>query len=158
MELNKENLLQKYIVDKLGTRECAKIFGVSQYTVCRKLKKFGIKSRAYTENKMPTPKGSNLSDAHKKAISDHHKNDQNWHMRGRTLEKHHNWKGGVHSYRRMKLSEVPLVCAICEQKEIIRKRTNLHVHHLDHDRSNNSLDNLQVLCVSCHKKVHNHSI
>ena len=31
---------------------------------------------------------------------------------------------------------------------------NLDVHHIDHDRTNYSKDNLRTLCRSCHKKLH----
>jgi predicted HNH restriction endonuclease len=34
---------------------------------------------------------------------------------------------------------------------------NLHalvVHHIDEDRSNNTIDNLIVLCANCHAEVH----
>mgnify|MGYP005632026545 CR=1 FL=1 len=155
MELNKENLTKCYLTAKLSTRECAKVFEVTQSTILRRMKKYHIKGRPYTENKTPNPKGSHLSEKHKKAISEHHKNDPNLYMRGRYLDKHPNWQGGKRAYRRLKLSEAPLACSLCGQTEIIRKNSNLHVHHIDCDRSNNALDNLQVLCASCHRKVHN---
>lgn len=34
----------------------------------------------------------------------------------------------------------------------------MHVHHIDEDRSNNELNNLQVLCRSCHYKGHSPKI
>lgn len=155
MEVTKKILSEYYLGRKLSTREIAKLLGVSQWTVCRKLKEFGIKARSYSENKMPVPKGSKLLEAHRKAISDHHKNDPNWHTKNRLNEDHYNWKGGVRVYRTKKLSTVPLACSACGAREIVRKRSNLYVHHIDEDRSNNSLDNLQVLCASCHRKTHN---
>jgi len=39
-------------------------------------------------------------------------------------------------------------CAICSRKE------GLHIHHKDHNPSNNKMDNLIVLCGVCHKKIH----
>ena len=39
-------------------------------------------------------------------------------------------------------------CAICSRKE------GLHIHHKDHNPSNNRMDNLIVLCGVCHKKIH----
>lgn len=51
-------------------------------------------------------------------------------------------------YRERCLSERINCCWVCG-------RTNdLEVHHIDGDRSNNSLDNLLPLCESCHKSVH----
>lgn len=39
-------------------------------------------------------------------------------------------------------------CSICNRKE------GLHIHHKDHNPSNNRLDNLILLCGVCHKKIH----
>ena len=39
-------------------------------------------------------------------------------------------------------------CSICSRKE------GLHIHHKDHNPSNNRIDNLIVLCGVCHKKIH----
>jgi len=39
-------------------------------------------------------------------------------------------------------------CVICSRKE------ELHIHHKDHNPSNNRMDNLIVLCGVCHKKIH----
>ena len=39
-------------------------------------------------------------------------------------------------------------CAICSGKE------GLHIHHKDHNPSNNRMNNLIVLCGVCHKKIH----
>ena len=40
------------------------------------------------------------------------------------------------------------LCVHCGSTE------NLHVHHIDKNHGNNSLNNLLVLCASCHKKEH----
>jgi 5-methylcytosine-specific restriction endonuclease McrA len=39
-------------------------------------------------------------------------------------------------------------CMFCEQKQ------GLHIHHKDHDSSNNAMKNLLLLCGVCHKKIH----
>jgi hypothetical protein len=39
-------------------------------------------------------------------------------------------------------------CMICNQKQ------GLHIHHKDHDSSNNAMKNLLLLCGVCHKKIH----
>jgi 5-methylcytosine-specific restriction endonuclease McrA len=91
MELNKENLERCYLIERLSTRKCADIFKISQSSIRSSMKKWEIKGRSYKENIMPNPKGSHLSDSHKEKISLHHKNDKNWHMRGRSGELHHNY-------------------------------------------------------------------
>jgi 5-methylcytosine-specific restriction endonuclease McrA len=39
-------------------------------------------------------------------------------------------------------------CGVCGEME------GLHIHHKDKDATNNSADNLIVLCGVCHKKIH----
>lgn len=39
-------------------------------------------------------------------------------------------------------------CRICD------KDYDLHVHHIDYERTNNSYSNLVTLCSSCHRAVH----
>jgi len=57
-------------------------------------------------------------------------------------------QGMVSSYRWKALQEYGRECAKC------RDGDELVVHHIDGDRSNNELENLVVLCRSCHAKVH----
>lgn len=45
-------------------------------------------------------------------------------------------------------------CAICGEK----KYSKLECHHLDNDRKNNNINNVLVLCVKHHKKVHTEEI
>ena len=39
-------------------------------------------------------------------------------------------------------------CVSCNKQE------DLQIHHIDGDRSNNRLNNLEVRCYTCHKKLH----
>jgi len=43
------------------------------------------------------------------------------------------------------------ICIECKENKINR----LHVHHIDYDRTNNKIDNFQVLCRLHHLKKHN---
>lgn len=50
-------------------------------------------------------------------------------------------------------------CRLCGYEDSTRlgkngKRIALQVHHLDWDKSNNSLSNLIALCPTCHKRFH----
>ncbi len=50
--------------------------------------------------------------------------------------------------KEMILSKFNNQCAVCIQTE------GLHIHHKDHNPSNNKMENLVVLCGVCHKKTH----
>lgn len=53
-------------------------------------------------------------------------------------------------YARLAFRAYKHKCAVCDLEEICC----LQVHHIDKDRSNDSLDNLIILCANCHLKVH----
>jgi len=57
----------------------------------------------------------------------------------------HGKSAGIYTYRRAKPIET---CARCGATQ------NLCIHHLDFDHYHNHPDNLQILCVSCHRSVH----
>lgn len=85
--------------------------------------------------------------------------EKHWFYNGGTREK------GITNTEWNKLQKSVLerngyICQICGigLKVIIRndglKTPNLHIHHLDSDKKNNSLDNLTTLCIACHTKTH----
>lgn len=41
----------------------------------------------------------------------------------------------------------------CQDPNCIEIHNKLHIHHIDYDKKNNSLDNLIILCISCHMKT-----
>ena len=62
-------------------------------------------------------------------------------------ENNNNWKGGIGSYKRDFTLEGK-VCEACgSDKKVIR-------HHVDHNRYNNTVDNIVYLCRACHAKHH----
>ena len=42
-------------------------------------------------------------------------------------------------------------CDICDYDKC---KAALHVHHIDHDRTNGKLSNLQIVCLNCHAECH----
>lgn len=66
-----------------------------------------------------------------------------------------NWKGGKspRAYRRIAFEEykMPKVCERCGSTK------NLNVHHRDRNRSNNTRENLMILCERCHTTYHNNN-
>jgi stalled ribosome alternative rescue factor ArfA len=64
---------------------------------------------------------------------------------------HYGLANGFHSYRKLALSHYEKKCAKCGYKKIT---DILQVHHIDHNRSNNDINNLQILCPNCHSIEH----
>lgn len=62
-----------------------------------------------------------------------------------------NWRGGYSQahYQRVARELKPRQCQFCGRSDV-----RLDVHHIDHNRKNNSADNLMILCASCHAKMH----
>lgn len=46
-------------------------------------------------------------------------------------------------------------CEQCFNTEWLGQKLPVHLHHIDGDRSNNSLSNLQILCMNCHGLTEN---
>lgn len=63
------------------------------------------------------------------------------------------WKGGISItfYRKIFRSRLSKACENCGSRRF------LCVHHLNYDRTDNRLVNLQVVCKSCHQIIHNAS-
>lgn len=67
--------------------------------------------------------------------------------------RHPNWKGGESTYKAVLLrNKVPQFCRKCRTRD----SKVLAVHHLDHNRKNNSLNNLIWLCHNCHFLIHHY--
>ena len=118
--------------------------------------------------------GRKLSEEHKKkigkankiALKKFHKNNPNYKNNGMFKkgegwpkgkprlsvreEKHPNWNGGIQSYRKI-LKRRGIEIKECSKCGINRK---LVVHHIDKNRKNNDINNLQILCFKCHNDLH----
>lgn len=46
-------------------------------------------------------------------------------------------------------------CECCQNTEWLNQPINLQVHHIDGDKTNNELNNLQLLCLNCHSYTNN---
>lgn len=66
-------------------------------------------------------------------------------------EKSLTWKGGSSQGYYQKKAKVhkTMQCERCGERNV-----RLDVHHIDKDKSNNSVENIMILCVSCHAKLH----
>lgn len=66
-------------------------------------------------------------------------------------ENNHAYKNGIKSYRKRALKTKNNKCEICGELN----NEKLLVHHKDHNRKNNELHNLEILCNRCHREHHN---
>lgn len=60
------------------------------------------------------------------------------------------YNGGINNYRSNALQHYPNKCNRCGFSNLIA----LEVHHIDRDRTNNDLLNLEILCANCHVIEH----
>jgi len=68
---------------------------------------------------------------------------------------HPYYKNGKHLYDKNRVGDYRqrvkfICCSICGNN-----KTRLYVHHVDGDRKNGKLNNLKVVCCSCHWVIHN---
>jgi len=55
------------------------------------------------------------------------------------------------AYRKIAFDNLPHCCDECGYEKII---DILEVHHVNLDHDDNCLDNLQILCPTCHREIH----
>lgn len=61
---------------------------------------------------------------------------------------HPNYQNGIGSYRKLLKLEKCNRCGYAQHVEI------LEIHHIDKNRKNNAIENLEVLCPNCHRTEH----
>ena len=69
-------------------------------------------------------------------------------MNSRNVLNDGNGRKGRSSYRNVCLEKKGEACVICGSTE------SVGAHHVNGDRSNNDLDNLERVCRSCHENIH----
>ena len=106
-DISKEQLRRWYIIEKRGTREIGKLLGLSQPWARKRLVENGIQLRSYKENKMPVPKGSHLTEAHRRAIG-----------------KAQTGKIGVRGAANPKWRQQEVPCSYCGKK-LLKKQTHM---------------------------------
>lgn len=69
----------------------------------------------------------------------------------RSGKNHPNWKDSGTDYRKTALASYPHRCNRCGYDKYVEVLT---VHHINRNRTDNSLENLEVLCWNCHEEEH----
>lgn len=72
-----------------------------------------------------------------------------------SAELHPNWKDGRGSYRERCIRKFGFICnkkQECPLKNISLPEFGFEVDHIDSNRNNNKIENLQVLCLLCHRE------
>lgn len=54
----------------------------------------------------------------------------------------------------MDLCNIPYKCFNCSLSEWCAEKLKLHIHHKNHDKTDNKINNLQYLCPNCHSINH----
>jgi hypothetical protein len=54
----------------------------------------------------------------------------------------------------MDLYNIPYKCSKCNLFEWFNKKLKLHIHHKNHDKTDNKIENLEYLCPNCHGIYH----
>jgi hypothetical protein len=94
-------------------------------------------------------KGRNITwkDKLSKSLQGYHPINE-WKVGDLKGSKNWNWKGGISRHWSRKLI-FKICCNNCGTTE-----HQLDIHHKDGNVSNNEINNLVILCRSCHKKLH----
>jgi len=76
---------------------------------------------------------------------------------GKLEQENQNYKHGLSVFRRWakeKLKQLQYCCERCGKEIDARTRGTWAGHHKDHNRQNNTRDNLEILCKQCHQVEH----
>ena len=153
-ELSRE-LLESLVLKGFNDMDIAKKTGYPYHVVKRRrYVRFGIKTPhvysehllKYARKKKTTKHRDNLANALSKA----HKSDafkNNVYMKGYFYKDY--GKGFTGGLRRKVREKFDYKCILCEKSEETLGEP-LHAHHVDYNKTNNTLNNLVPLCRSCH--------
>lgn len=148
-EITKEFIEKLYVQEGKSCLTIGKMIGKNAKAVSRYLKKFGIKSRPFSTKGLQTRLGAVLSEEIRDKIRQSHLKN------GTQKHKH---KGYIMVYKPnhpyAQKNYVPEHRLIVEQ-EIGRYLESYEIiHHIDEDKTNNNLNNLQITTRAEHMTIH----
>ena len=170
MEITKEILERLYTQENKTCKEVGLVLGKSPAEICRKMKKFGIKGRVF----IPSTKGRIMPDKQKDILRQQHlgKKLTSEHRAkvikslcfGKFGKENPNYKGG--SY----INDWGYVMIRKNGKYVSEHRTimenhlgrklspNENIHHLNHNKQDNRIENLLIINPSEHSSLHHGTI
>ena len=170
LKLTKEQLEEVYVKEQRSMKECSEVLGVSVGTVYNYIKKYGIESRPQmTENvklkisvtntgKPSKLKGRKLSDATKAKISQSHTDKF---VKPSEFGGHRKIRND--GYVQVYCPKHPMATKngyvmehiLIMEKAICRYITRDEVvHHRNHNRSDNRIENLELMTFKAHAALH----
>ncbi len=149
MAIEKETLRKLYEEGQLSIRDIAKKLGCSITPVKYWMKKHGIKSRTLSESGVIRCEKKPQSNPGRKGMPKSHKSGKD----------NHQWKGGRsltnNGYMRVRINgELVLEHRYVWEKHNGQIPKGYQIHHIDEDKLNNKIENLQLMKNSEHQKLH----
>jgi hypothetical protein len=173
MEDIKKELSQLYEVEQRSMSEIGKIYGKDAKWVSRRIKMYGIKARSFSTKGLHPGLGRHLSDETKQKLSEARKgkklSPEHREKVIKTLSSYYNdqrgdknpcWKGGKHvsdqGYVRIRINgEYVFEHRYIMEQHLGRRLTDSEVvHHKNHVRNDNRIDNLMILGSNEHSELH----
>ena len=142
VEVDEKIVCTMYVNKGYSIKHIAKYFNTSRDVIRRRLKNNNIKLRSFSEQyKLDQSMGRQYNYGINKA----NKNGQ--YVHGRLVGQKENRK----KYLNIVKAQKDWVCENCDKNNT---KMDLAVHHKDRNNKNNKIENLMILCQSCHVKEH----
>ncbi|MCK9461453.1 MAG: hypothetical protein M0R80_17620 [Proteobacteria bacterium] len=132
--MTEEQVKKEYIDTNRTMKEASTILGVTPPVLCRFMKKHKMRSKASNWKGIAWNSGKTYKDDPRILAKDKHPK----YITGNSYES---------DFHRLKKILLPDKCSCGEEGKIL--------HHIDKNKKNNSVNNIQILCPSCHTTFHN---
>lgn len=134
-EIDLDLLYELYVKKKYTVRKCATLLQKDRKTLSKILKEQGWMRKEVLRNEVERDEFGRFVKKGQQLPS-------------QALHNNPTFKNGIHSYHKIaEIYRLPKFCYHC------KTTSDLHIHHIDEDRTNNDPSNLMWVCNSCHQKI-----